>query len=145
MYFRLKDKDMVQFLTASALLMGSILHVPILMVTFWFLALVPVANMTRYSTRYVSKCLSVLSVFMQTLLEFQLKRVHRNSFFSYECVTPVVDTVFSFTVFCFQLQIHAVKYVLFAWDIKSKNKKSLGHCLLSEISEVTSVLMDPHE
>lgn len=34
MYFRLKDKDMVQFLTASALLMDSILHVQILTVTF---------------------------------------------------------------------------------------------------------------
>lgn len=34
MYFRLKDKDMVQSLTASALLMDSILHVLILTVTF---------------------------------------------------------------------------------------------------------------
>lgn len=78
--------------------------------------------MTRYSTRYVSKCLSVLNVFMQTSLEFHLKRVH-NSFFSYDCVIPVVDTESSFAIFCFQLQIRAVKHVLFAWEIKSKNKR----------------------
>lgn len=47
MHFRLKAKDMVQCLTASALLTASISRAQTRMDIFWFLALAPVANMTR--------------------------------------------------------------------------------------------------
>lgn len=122
MYFRLKDKDMVQFLTASALLMDSILHVLILTVTFWFLALVPVANMTRYSARWKSQCLSVLNAFMQAFLQSFVSRGSTQFWgINMGCFKFLLLTLSFFSLPFFKLWKHAVK-LLFTWEVKNNKK-----------------------